>query len=103
MPHNLKRCPPRFRDGDCPDDVADILNHSQYGDRYTVIFRGIHSGDWVTYLSMSENPSHPQGIGMHGEFRLYEARAYRDANRRRRVKWTDLPEKVRAYVKRSCE
>lgn len=47
-------------------------NGGKTADRYTVVFTGRYrryvSGT-QQYLGMSENPYHPQGIGMHGESR----------------------------------
>ena len=99
---NVKRCPIRFRDGDCPDEVADIFDHPQFGDRYTVVYRDVICGTHVGYRAMSAYPSHPQGIGLYCEWDKWEFSNYRQNNRRKRVKWTDLPEAVRKCVKGDC-
>lgn len=101
MKDRVKRCPPRFRDGDCPEDVADIFDNPQFGDRYTVVYRDVSHG-FIGYRAMSENPFHPQGIGLYCEMRVYQFSAYRDANRRKRVEWSRLPELVRECVKADC-
>lgn len=101
MKDRVKRCPPRFRDGDCPADVADIFDNPQFGDRYTVVYRDVSHG-FIGYRAMSENPFHPQGIALYCEMRVYQFSAYRTASRRKRVAWSSLPEKVRRCVKRDC-
>lgn len=94
---NVKRCPVRFRDEDCPEGVADIFDHPQYGDRYTVFYRQSFDG-WVDYRGMSESPSSPQGVGISAQMRSYEFSAYRQANRRKRVAWSTLPDAVKRCV-----
>ena len=47
---------------------------------------------------MSENPSHPQGIGMSFELKAHEAAAYRYRSGHRRVTWESLPEAVKRCV-----
>jgi len=99
---NVKRCPVRFRDADCPDEVADIFDNPQFGDRYTVFLRKVyeyHGQKFVFYRGMSEAPSSPQGVGLSGEMSPWELSRYRDSNRRKRVAWSTLPEKVKACVR----
>lgn len=99
---HAKRMPKRFLEG-APDHVADIFDSPQYADRFTVFYREIaesHGRESVGYRGMSENPSHPQGVGMFGEMAPHEFSAYRAANRRRRIKWADLPPAVKACVMR---
>jgi hypothetical protein len=93
----------RWLDGDCPDGVLAIYDNKQYGDRYTVIYRepvvGTTYADMVLgYRGMSENPFHPQGVGLYGELQAHEAAGFRYRNRNHACKWTDLPEKVRQCV-----
>lgn len=101
---NVRKMPKRYLDG-APADVADIFDHPNYADRYTVFLREIHKGprvDAIFYRAMSENPFHPQGIGLSGELSPRELSQYRDANRRRRIAWADLPEKVQQCVRQDC-
>jgi hypothetical protein len=48
---------------------------------------------------MSENPFHPQGVGIFGEFHAYECAAYRHRNKHHCARWSDLPEKVKQCVR----
>jgi hypothetical protein len=48
---------------------------------------------------MSENPFHPQGVGIYGEFRAYEAAAYRYHCKHQYARWSDPPEKVKQCVR----
>jgi len=53
--------PKKVRVYDCGEDSIE---------RYTVVFTGTYrkkTNGSFWYLGMSENPFHPQGIGMHGE------------------------------------
>jgi len=99
---HAKRMPKRFLEG-APDHVADIFDSPQFADRFTVFYRDIaesHGRQSIGYRGMSENPSHPQGVGMFGEMAPHEFSAYRESNRRRRIKWADLPPAVKACVMR---
>ena len=110
-----RRASKRWLDGDCPDWVLDIFDNPAYGDRYTIIYGkalAFHTkvdgslgalpdqyhNTYLQHLSASENPTHPQGIGMHGEFSAHDAAMYRLRNKHRKVKWSSLPERLRAFV-----
>lgn len=104
---NLRRMPVRFRDDDCPAEVADIFDegNDKALDRYTIVYATVNAPEdayrrSVVYLGASADPT--QGFGQHGEFRVHEMSQFRDANRRKRVKWSSLPDTLRDFVKRSC-
>jgi len=93
----------RWLDADCPAGVLAIYdNRGQSADRYTVIYREPVTGStyadmWIGYRAMSENPFHPQGVGMYGEFRAHECAGFR--YRARPAKWSDLPDAVKRCVR----
>ena len=108
-----RRAGKRWLEG-APAEVLDVFDAGdKFADRYTVFFGGKmlilpdeeqYAGPgnvYVPYLGMSENPSHPQGVGMWDEMRAYEASTYRYKNGRQRIKWADLPDKVQDCVRRS--
>lgn len=96
----------RWLDGDCPKGVLAIfLNKGKTADRYTVFYSDPIAGStyldmYVGYRAMSENPFHPQGVGMFGELRAYQVAAYRYRNKHHAAKWSSLPEKVKQCVLR---
>jgi hypothetical protein len=99
-----RRASRRWLEG-APDFVLDCFDHPKFGDRYTVMFgkelmptRGSYADSSIAYLGMSADPTHPQGVGMWGEMEAYDAMQYRYRNKHRRVRWQDLPERVRACV-----
>ncbi len=103
-----RRAGKRWREA-APDFILDCFDHPDTGDRYTVFFCGPNNTGskdgsfattWIFYMGMSGNPTHPQGIGMSGEMEAYQAMQYRYRNGHRRVRWLDLPEKVRACATR---
>lgn len=88
-----------------PEYVLDCFDDPRTCDRYTVLFGGsLLNGTkdgrevWIDYLGMSGAPTHPQGFSQYGELKPHEAAAYRYANGKRRVRWLDLPENIRAHV-----
>lgn len=101
---NLKR----WLEG-APDYVLDVFdNKGKTADRYDVLFTGpdflLRDGSteykdtYVPYLSMSDAPSHPQGVSMWGEMTAYDAARYRFRVGHRRIRWLDLPEHIRKHV-----
>lgn len=98
---NAKRMPKRFLEG-APDHVADIFDSGpKFGDRFTVVYRPIyetHGRQYIFYRGMSGNPFHPQGVGLSGEFSPYDLSRLRESQRRRRIKWAELPPQVQACV-----
>lgn len=98
----------RWLDSDCPRGVLAIYdNGGATTDRYTVFYAGLietaEYGAWVGYRTMSENPSHPQGVGVYGEMRRHEAADYRYRARHQACAWSSLPEAVKACVRRDLE
>lgn len=101
-PYTPRRSGLRWREA-APDYVLDCFDDPRSGDRYMVMFTPFESrtsfaDTRIPYLAMSENPTHPQGIGVSGELRAHEATAYRYHNHHRRVRWMDLPAQVRQCV-----
>lgn len=105
---------------EAPDYVLDIFDDKRTTDRYTVFFgvplcysiskEGVpllgpdeFSNTYIQYLSMSDAPSHPQGISLWGEMKAYEAANYRYHNKHRRIKWVDLPWHIRLHVQARAE
>ena len=97
----------RWLDGDCPKGVLAIYDNggmrnrrSGSEDRYTVFYAQTDTdrrGDvWIDVLFMSEYG----GFGGHDQMRAHEVAAYRYRWRHQACRWTDLPEAVRAVVRR---
>ena len=105
MTYRPRKCSKRWLDGDCPQGVLAILdNKGQSADRYTVIYAEPVAGTtyanmWLGYRAMSENPSHPQGVGMYGEMCAHEVVAYRYRCKHQYAKWSSLPEAVKQRVR----
>lgn len=98
-----RRASRKFLDADCPKGVLWISDHPKFDDRYTVYYADPICGTayrdtWIGYRSMSENPFHPQGIGIYGEIEAHHLARYRMENYHRSARWSDLPEKVRQCV-----
>lgn len=97
----------RWLDGDCPAGVLAILDAGpKEFERWTVIYAepicGTRRRDMTLWFrGMSNNPSHPQGVGMAGEMSAHEVAAFR--YRSKPVKWSALPEAVKACVRRDCQ
>lgn len=73
---------------DAGDSVAD---------RYTITFKGYRLKDWgmvYPYLSASEDPYHPCGVGQHGESREYMTGRHLG----KRVRFEALPEPVQRFI-----
>ena len=101
--YSPRRQSARWLDGDCPSGVLAIYDHPKYGDRYTVFYASLTSGStyadmWIGYRSMSENPCHPQGIGLFGEMNAQQTANFRYINRHRACNWSDLPQAVKDVV-----
>lgn len=68
-------------------------------DRYTVVYpREQYAGRryYYPYVSMDENPFHPQGYGQHGELPPPGRAGFRHLGRR--IKFEELPEKCQKLV-----
>jgi hypothetical protein len=99
----------RWLDADCPRGVLAIYdNGGETADRYTVFYADpVRSGSYATTIighrGMSEQPSHPQGVGMFGEMSAYDTAAYRYAASKQACKWSEMPPAVQACVRRDLE
>lgn len=96
----------RFLPGGVPRWIRCYDNGGRTADRYTIVFSG-KSGGFTLFCS--ENPSHPQGVGIHEDSRADEALIWggngdreRAARVRaalgKRVPFTSLPAAVRKVV-----
>lgn len=84
-----------------PDYILDVLDSKNDGERYTVIFTkalavttGSFADTYLSFLGMSESLD----VSMWGELKAYECAQYRQHCKRHRIKWTALPEHIRAHV-----
>lgn len=78
-----------------PTQVIGIFDNPKYCDRYTIVY------DDLGYLGASEDPTHPQGFGQHGEFNSQaQYRGFKRASKA--ITWDDLPDKVKKVVIRDC-
>jgi hypothetical protein len=101
-----RRCSKRWLDGDCPKGVLAILDHPDSFDRYTVIYSEVFNDGrtpWLGYRGMSAHPTSPVGFGIYGEMPAHQVAEYRYRNKHRYARWSDLPEEVKAVVRRDCE
>jgi hypothetical protein len=90
---------------DAPSYILDVFDFKNEGERYTVLFTkemssrtGSYSDTWVSFLGMSDAPSHPQGVSMWGEMKAYDTALYRNRVKHQRVRWLDLPQHIREHV-----
>lgn len=83
-----------------PRYVRCYDNGGRTVDRFTIVYTGRYPGrprGWTLVLGASENPYHPQGVGMHAEYPgAVDRPAYGHLGRR--VAFTDLPDPVRRAV-----
>lgn len=99
-----RRASKRWLDADCPEGVLCILdNKGQTTDRYTVIYSEVYGGEglggYMAGRNMSENPFHPQGVGMSFELRPHEVAAYRYRCKHQYATWSSLPDRVKQCVR----
>lgn len=101
-----RRASKRWLDADCPKGVLAIFDNSEFADRYTVFYTEVIDsgyGKFIGYRGMSENPNHPQGVGMYGELAAHEVANFRYRNSKRAITWSILPEMVKHCVRQDCE
>lgn len=107
-----RRASKRGLDAACPEGVLCITdNKGQTADRYTVIYSEIYGWrkgrEWESgYMmgrNMSENPFHPQGVGMTFELRANEVATYRYRNKHHYTSWSSLPDAVKDCVRRDLK
>lgn len=89
--------------------------NDKFMDRYTVVFshaQSFYTKGWIPVLCMSENPYHPQGIGLHEEYPICGNNALlegkrtghwppaigRKGNLGKRIEFKDLPEQCQKLV-----
>lgn len=77
--------------------LAIYDNRGRTADRYSVVFTpyNFFGGLRFPYLTMSENPSHPQGVGMHGESKGRPTRHRGE----RVIRFCDLPAACQQIVR----
>ena len=101
MAYQPKRSSPRWLEGAPRHALACYDHGGRSFDRFTILYGAPwwspDMGRMVPYLGASEDPFHPQGFGQHGEM---------PANNRaalgHKVRWLDLPEKVRRAVEQDA-
>lgn len=105
MTYTPRRMPKRFLDG-APAGILDIFdNGGKTFDRYTVVYNypeEYRGTDYLPYRGMSEHPSSPNGFGIMDAFTRWDLSAYRNAYRRTRIRWDELPPDVQSVARRDC-
>jgi hypothetical protein len=105
MSYTPRRMPKRFLDG-APAGILDIFdNGGKTFDRYTVVYNYPDQDGrdiWLPYRGMSEHPTSPDGFGISDEFTRWELASYRDAYRRTRIRWDELPPDVQRVARDDC-
>jgi hypothetical protein len=104
--YSPRRASNRWLDGDCPAGVLAIFDNGgpekRNGslDRYTILYADAdtdHRGDaWIDVLFSSVTGS----FSGHEQMRAHEAAEYRRRVHRQSCRWTDLPDAVKATVRR---
>lgn len=93
----------KWLDGDCPPGVLAIYDTRTTIDRYTVFYKALttdhRGGVWISSRHASEDPFHPQGVGLYHEQEAYEVAAFRNRSSRSACKWSDLPVRVQDCVR----
>lgn len=100
-----RRCSKRWLDGDCPREVLAIMDHPKESDRYTIFYwfnlpldvaEGRHTE--IEFISIDEC-----GRYYHDSMEAYKVASYRYREKHHYAKWSDLPEAVKAVVRRDLE
>lgn len=102
--YSPRRQSAKWLDSDCPKGVLAIFDDPRFADRYTVFYadpirRGSYARTIIGYRAMSENPSHPQGVGLFGEMDAHSVAMFRHSRKHRKARWSDLPEAVKRCVR----
>lgn len=103
MKYQPKRSAQRWLEGAPRALLAVYDNGGKTADRYTALY-GAPFWDFETYgrnvpgRAMSENPFHPQGIGLY-----IEHPAHLRDSLGRKVRFCDLPNKVQQCIRQDCE
>jgi|694.fasta_scaffold49906_12 hypothetical protein len=90
----MRRCSKRWLDEDCPEGVVAIIDNPAFTDRYTIIYNYVNDGH-VTYLGTNSSGS----FSGHGFMQTHEVSAYRYREKNRYIRWSDLPDTVKAMVR----
>lgn len=98
-----RRCSKRWLDGDCPKEILCILDHPRERERFDVFYADAYAADapfgpWVGFVCSTED-----GAYYHGEMPAHEVAAYRYRFKHRYARWSDLPDAVKAVVRRDIE
>ncbi len=106
--YSPRRATKRWTNEDCPAGVLAMFDNPNFSDRYTVFYArpvrvGAYAETIIGYRAMSENPAHPQGVGIWGEMDAYQVAMFRRENHGRSIRWSDLPEAVKALVRADCK
>jgi hypothetical protein len=101
--------------GGIPKWIRVYDNGEETADRYTVIFshaQSFYTKYYVPVLAMSENPYHPQGVGMHLEYKTFGKDMIMEGNKPgqwppaigrkgnlgKRIEFKELPEQCQRLV-----
>jgi hypothetical protein len=87
----IRRAGKRWREG-APDNVVDCFYHPKFVDAYTIFVK--FDDERVGYLGTNASLSFSGWSDMSN----YDASRYRYENGHYRIKWLDVPEKVREAV-----
>ena len=87
-----RRANAKWREG-APASVLDCFDHPGYADRFTIYTTEQTPEAALMYFGSGTDP---RAISYWGECPAHLVAAFRYENARRRVRWLDLPEAVRA-------
>lgn len=95
--YSPRRQSKRWLDGDCPREILAIYyDKREPCDPYTIIYAEPDKDDrdyWFTYAGLSED-----GMGYHGQLRRHEMQGFRDRNKNRARKWSEVHAPVRGWI-----
>lgn len=94
----------KFMPNGIPKHIRIYDNQGETADRYTVIFTYAHCfkpkdypHGWFPVLGMSDNPFHPQGVGIHSEYtEPIDYPSYKHLGKK--IKFSNLPENCQKAV-----
>lgn len=98
-----RRCSARWLDADCPRGVLAIMDYgpNEPAERYDVFYAEPITDDswsWMQFISLDAD-----GRYSHGEMEAYKLAEYRYRRKHRYTRWSDLPAKVQAVVRKDLE
>lgn len=99
-----RRCSKRWLDGDCPPEVLCIIEATKDDpapEKYDVFFTKVWDGPglWMSGVSLSSTGTLRSSI----EMRAHQVSSYRYRSKGRYRKWTEIPQGVRAAVRREIK